>query len=254
MSDAIARRFSAAAQRYGAHARAQAEAAGIFDAWLAARQAEAAGQGVGAAPPRRIVELGCGTGFLTERLRLRHPDASLLATDIAPDMVAECRRRLGADPGLQFAVRDAREASFPEAPDWIVSAFCFQWFEDLPAVLARLLPQCRVLAFSVLLEGSFAGWRQAHEAAGLPCGLRRLPDWEALRAACAALPARQVAAERVTVQEPHADGLSFARALRAIGADTPRPGHRPVPLRAVLRAMEGGYTANYEVGFFRIER
>lgn len=244
----VGERFAAAAGRYSQHARAQAEAAQAFDAWLA-RQA-------GGAAPRRIVELGCGTGFLTERLHRRHPGALLLATDIAPGMVAHCRQRLGAsDPQLQFAVCDARTASFAGTPDWIVSAFCFQWFGDaLPQLLARLLPQGRVLACSVLLDGSFAGWEAAHRAAGLQSGLRRLPDWDALRAACAALPARRVVAERVRIDEPHADGLSFARALRAIGADTPRPGHRPVPLRAVLRTMAGGYSANYEVGFLWIER
>lgn len=247
MNERIGQRFAAAAGRYSEHARAQAEAARDFEAWLA-RQA-------GAALPQRIVELGCGTGFLTERLRRRHPGALLLATDIAPGMVAQCRRRLvPADERLQFAVCDARRAAFAPA-DWVVSAFCFQWFGDaLPEVLAQLLPQAQVLAFSVLLDGSFAGWSEAHRAAGLRSGLRRLPAWDALRAACAALPARRVVAERVRIDEAHADGLSFARALRAIGADTPRPGHRPVPLRAVLRAMASGYVANYEVGFFWIER
>ncbi|WP_119155036.1 methyltransferase domain-containing protein [Caldimonas tepidiphila] len=246
MTDRVGQRFAAAAGRYSEHARAQAEAAQAFDAWLALQ--------AGAAAPRRIVELGCGTGFLTERLRRRHPGARLLATDIAPGMVAQCRARLGGGEGLEFAVCDARRAAFEQA-DWLVSSFCFQWFDDLPQVLAQLLPQARVLAFSVPMDGSFAGWRDAHHAAGLECGLRQLPRWDDLRAACDALGARRVVAERITIDEPHADGLSFARALRAIGADTPRPDHRPVPLRAVLRAMEeGGYTANYEVGFFWIER
>ena len=247
MSERIGQRFAAAAGRYSEHARAQAEAAERFEAWLA--------QQAGERSPQQIVELGCGTGFLTERLLRRHAGARLLATDLAPGMVAQCRERLGDGGGrLQFAVCDARRAAFAGAPDWIVSSFCFQWFEDLPQVLAQLLPQGRVLAFSVLLDGSFAGWREAHRAAGLRCGLRELPQWEGLRAACGALGARRLVAERIVVHEPHADGLSFARALRAIGADTPRPGHRPVPLRAVLRAMEGGYDANYEVGFFWIER
>jgi hypothetical protein len=63
-----------------------------------------------------------------------------------------------------------------------------------------------------------------------------------------------VHAQRISLTEAHADGLAFARSLRAIGADQPREGHHPANLRPVLRQLQNGCEANYEIGFFCIER
>lgn len=45
--------------------------------------------------PMRILEIGCGTGLLTEHLRACWPDADILATDFAPNMLARAKSRLG---------------------------------------------------------------------------------------------------------------------------------------------------------------
>ncbi|WP_085317931.1 methyltransferase domain-containing protein [Derxia lacustris] len=243
----VADRFSAAAARYDAAARAQQSAAAQFADWLA--QAEPA------AAPARIAELGCGTGFLSAHLLARWPDAELLATDLAPAMVEHCRTRFADQPRLTAAQADARQIRFAPAPDWIVSAMCLQWLHPLEAVLDLHLSQCRVLAFSLLLDGSFAAWRAAHDAVGADCGLQPLPRAEALAALCrrlAAVHGRSCRIEFVRVDEPHADGLAFARALRAIGADAARAGHRPVALRRVLAACPAPLVMNYELAFVRI--
>ena len=52
----------------------------------------------------------------------------------------------------------------------------------------------------------------------------------------------------------HPDGLSFARSLRAIGADQPRVNHTPVNLRKVISALGEACTMNYHIGFYYLER
>lgn len=239
----VAARFSDAAPRYEQSARIQQKAAVQFDAWLA---------GLMLPVPERIAEIGCGTGLFTRLLHARYPHAVLHATDLAPAMVEQCRAGFAPADTLQFSVCDGRDARFDPAPDWIVSAMCFQWFDPLPPVLARHAGQCRVLAFSTLLDGSFTAWHAAHRRLGIEAGLRPLPDYDALLRACQNL-GRNVHAQRVTLTDAHADGQSFARSLRAIGADQPRAGHRPVNLRPVLRQLQDGIAANYEVGFFCVE-
>lgn len=240
----VAARFSDAAPRYEQSARIQQQAAARFDDWLA---------GLALAAPGRIAEIGCGTGLFTRLLHARHPQALLHATDLAPAMLEQCRAGFAAADKLQFSVCDGRDAGFDPAPDWIVSAMCFQWFDPLPPVLARHAGQCRVLAFSTLLDGSFAAWHAAHRQLGIEAGLRPLPDYDALLRACDKLEAKRVHAQRITLNDIHADGQSFARSLRAIGADQPRAGHRPVNLRPVLRQLQAGIAANYEIGFFCVE-
>lgn len=256
MTTEAAQRFARAAANYERAAQVQREVAVRFDAWLGEC-------GAGAADiPRRIAEIGCGTGFLAHCLRARFPQASLHCTDLAAEMLEQCRLALHADhnaggEGISFAVCDGRTAVFSPRPDWIVSSMCFQWFDDLDAALRHHLGQCKMLAFSLLLDGSFGRWRAAHHAANVEPGLRSLPSHESMQELIDTLRAAgcvsRVRMHRLCIDEQHADGLSFARALRAIGADAPHPAHRPANLWPVLRQLEEGFTANYEIGFYRIE-
>jgi ubiquinone/menaquinone biosynthesis C-methylase UbiE len=85
--------------------------------------AETAGLGPGAA----VLEIGCGTGQLTERLAGR--GLRLTAIDIGPSMIAAARRRLaGASVHLQatsFEGLAATDASF----DLLISGAAFHWID-----------------------------------------------------------------------------------------------------------------------------
>jgi malonyl-CoA O-methyltransferase len=241
----VAERFSQSAHLYEDEAVIQREAAARFEAWLAR---------FGDVPPKHVVEIGCGTGFLTQRLRARYPGCFITATDLAPSMVERCREAMQDHPGNQFVVCDGRQAVFDPVPDWIVSTMCFQWFDPLKEVLEHHLAQCDVLAFSIMLDGSFSAWRRAHEALNLVPGLHSCPNYDALLQTCLQLGASEVKSDRIWLQQHHPDGRSFARSLRAIGADEPRSGHVPVNLKPVLRLLEDGCDADYEIGFFRIKK
>lgn len=245
MADPVAERFSEAAHRYDSAAQIQRRAAGLFDAWLADQ---------GLVTPGCIAEIGCGTGMLTRLLNERCRDATLHVTDLAPRMVELCRAALPPSPRLHYAVLDGRDAVFEPAPDWVVSAMCFQWFDPLLPVLRHHIAHAKVLAFSLVLDGSFSAWRKAHEAAGLSAGLQGFPDYDELRRMCESLDVSRVRAHRISLTESHANGLSFAKGLREIGASQPRSGHAPVNLRPVLRRLEQGLAVNYEIGFFCLER
>jgi len=59
-----------------------------------------------------VAELGCGTGFFTERLAERA--GRVVATDVAPGMLALARERVRA-PNVVFQVEDCQHTSFPDA-------------------------------------------------------------------------------------------------------------------------------------------
>lgn len=44
--------------------------------------------------PRRILELGCGTGNLTAMIARAYPNSDLVAVDFSGQALAECQRRL----------------------------------------------------------------------------------------------------------------------------------------------------------------
>ena len=90
--------------------------------------------------PGNILEFGCGTGILTRRLLQRFPKIPLLATDAAPAMLDEARKRTGArsSDSLKFAEQDAggsmkisSQVSSESPYDLLASNALVQWFSNL---------------------------------------------------------------------------------------------------------------------------
>ena len=54
----------------------------------------------------RILDIGCGTGNLTQRLRERYPAAHIQAIDLCPNMLTLAREK-SAGLGIDFRVGDA---------------------------------------------------------------------------------------------------------------------------------------------------
>jgi len=234
----------AAAPDYDGQARVQQDVAARLAARIAALE--------DLPPAPRMLEIGCGTGFLTAALAAQGIGGDWLITDIAPEMVERCRARMaGAAPErtLRFDALDGEHGTPPEGPfDLICSSLAVQWFDDAPAALARMagwLAPGGHLVVTTLGPGSFAQWRAAHEAEGVTAGT---PAFAPVPGFAALSPAALVVEDHV---EGHADARAFLRAVKAIGAGTSRPGHRPLSpakMRAVMqRFTQSGCEVTYEV-------
>jgi malonyl-CoA O-methyltransferase len=196
-------------------------------------------------PDARVLELGCGTGFLGAALIGRLPYAHYWMTDIAAGMLDRARRRFAGFDTISYTEMDAAAPNIDGPFDLICSSLALQWVADLPATVvrlrARLSPQGR-LVFTTLAAGSFAEWRAAYGAAA--AGTHDYPDISALQAC-----GLEVSIE--TIEHRHSNARDFLAALKAIGANTPRPGYQPLPparLRDVMARFEAnGSTARYVV-------
>lgn len=210
-------------------------------------------------PPRaRILEIGCGTGFLTRHIRAQWPDAELAVSDLAPEMVRQAAR----DPMLSasFFTMDGEWPCFEgEWFDLILSSLAFQWFEDLAGALERLFALLRPggsLIFSTMAAGSFAEWRAAHAALGLTAGTPDYPSLDTLKALAAAYPDGAAFDEDYTVE--FGSARAFLRHLKGIGATVPAEGRAPLSAaqlrQATRRFEESGARVTYHVGFVRLSR
>ena len=81
--------------------------------------------------PRRILDVGCGTGYLLGRLAACAPQAEVLAgIDAAPAMI-EVARAAAADDRLRFVVGTAGRLPWPAATfDLVVSTTSFDHWAD----------------------------------------------------------------------------------------------------------------------------
>lgn len=240
----IGRAFSEASH-YDRHARVQRKVANDLAARLARLDLPL---------DARVLEIGCGTGFLTEAAARACVGGDWLVTDLSSEMVERCRARIGAAPRYRFAVLDGECGEQPDGGgfDLICASLALQWFADLPRAVARLaswLAPGGHLVFTTLAAGTFAEWRDAHRAAGVPCGLLPLPDLATLEAMQPALRQEPLLVSRYI--DDTGSAREFLHGLKAIGAGTPAAGHRPLPpgvLRQVMRAFEeAGARATYEV-------
>jgi SAM-dependent methyltransferase len=83
----------------------------------------------------RVLELACGTGIATRRLRERMPaSARLVATDLNEPMLEIAKRRIGGAPGVEWRQADACALPFPpESFDAVVCQFGLMFVPDKPA-------------------------------------------------------------------------------------------------------------------------
>lgn len=204
----------------------------------------------------RVLEFGCGTGFLTEALIARGIGGIWQVTDLAPAMVERCKARVGEGAGRRFAVLDGEYGTPEGAPfDLVCSSLALQWFDDGPAALARmagwLAPGGHALV-TTLGAGTFPEWRAAHDGEGVAAGTPAFAPADAFDT----VPGLATTVQHFT--ERHANARQFLHALKDIGAGTARAGHRPLPppvLRRVMARFDAaGPAATYEVVTCHLQR
>ncbi|EHH68242.1 methyltransferase domain-containing protein [Gluconobacter morbifer] len=220
----IATRFSAATG-YDAAAAIQRRCADVLAARIEAYCPQ----------PGQVLEFGCGTGFLTERLATLFPASAILATDLAPGMIERARGRV---PDVSFRVMDAENPDISGPFGLIASSLCLQWFTDYRAGLERLcnlLSPGGVLMVTTLLEGSLGEWKAACRAEQAPCGI---PDYPSETQMQAEWPVTGKGRwEVLSLTDPVRNARHFLRGLREIGASLPAEGSSPASASALRRAM-----------------
>ncbi|MFC4077594.1 malonyl-ACP O-methyltransferase BioC [Salinithrix halophila] len=208
---------------------------------------------------RRILEIGCGTGFLTEALRRMFASAELLAVDMAPGMVEAARARVGEYSGVTFLVGDAEEVNWAEKGsfDLIISNATVQWFarpETTLRHLAEALEPGGLAAVSTFGPGTFGElhtlFREVEEAWGISPSrhgltLRGKEHWERLlREAGLVAGGSHAHPYRFT----YGDCRGFLRSVRGMGANHSEGGVSPVMAGRILSEVMDRYDQRFRAG------
>lgn len=87
---------------------------------------------------RRIVDLGCGPGEITEMLATRWPEAEVTGLDSSPDMLKKARALGGR---VRYVEGDVAGWTSEPKVDLLFSNACLQWLPDHERLFPRLVGQ-----------------------------------------------------------------------------------------------------------------
>lgn len=234
----ILHNFNQHVQSYDTHAQIQAHAAHHL-ASLVEHQGRA----------DSILEIGCGTGLLTNHLSKTKPSLYLVS-DISKAMVRHCQQRI---PQNNFLVMDGELLAIDCTFDLIVSNFTFQWFTQIQNSLLELLSYGRTLAFSVPGPKTFQQWVDLCQTYNLPCGIQHFPSLDDYSRIFKNHRIRHMENEQHLVTFPH--WLKFWQSVKGIGGHTPHKEHHPQNLKSLKSVLTGNQaTVTYDIIYCLIER
>jgi len=212
----------------------------------------------------RILEIGCGTGYLTGLLRRAFPQARLTALDLAPAAVQAAQARLADTGGIDWLIADG-EQEVPGCFDLLTSSSVFQWFSQPAQACQRYFQALRpggVLAFATLGPLTFQELAQSFVQAGklwpeLPVPdipARHFADGQDWQEFMVQAGFQDIGRRQEVWPEVYADLWAFLRAVRGMGATSTRPQFLPRRLLAAMAAYyhdnfsrPGGIQVTYEV-------
>ena len=138
-------------------------------------------------PSGPILEVGCGTGLVTERLLPLFPGREIIVSDISPEMVEICKNKISEKgllrDGVRFEVLDAEKINEVEKYALIISGYTIQWFSDAMMggyALIDALKPTGLLILSFPGSKSFFQWKSACEELDIPFTGNVLPELDRL--------------------------------------------------------------------------
>jgi malonyl-CoA O-methyltransferase len=206
----IRQSFSKAAHSYDQMARLQKQVARDLLDWSGLPQT---GQ--------TVLELGCGTGFLTEYLAAELLGGQLVALDIALPMLHKTRAR----PGLSRCsgiCADAENLPFSEAVfDAIYSSLALQWCQSLTETFkgfSHSLKPGGKLVFSTFGPQSLQELKMAWAAVDDNRHVNSFMSVDSIRQALQSAGFKQVKSRQHLYEMAYPDVWALMRELKAIGA------------------------------------
>ncbi len=216
---AVRRSFDQAARGYDAAAVLQREVADRLDERL----------GLMRMAPKRILDLGSGTGFAAPFLSRRFPRAERIALDLAPAMLGQERARRGLrqrvlGPANHFVCGDMHHLPLADASvDMIWSNLALQWADDPLTVFhecRRVLRPEGLFLFASFGPYTLSELRSTFAQVDTHTHINRFVDMhelgDGLLATSFASPVMEM--ERITLT--YADLKAVLRDLKAMGAHT----------------------------------
>ena len=173
-------------------------------------------------PPRRILDLGTGTGYCLPRLCASFPEAQVIAIDLAEGMLRRVRQAVAASEQVWLVNGDAERLPVAdESVDLVVSSLALQWCPDLQAALgecARVLAPGGWLVYTTFGSRTLAELRQAWAGVDDHSHVNRFSSESGMRSALAAAGLADVRLDADLRVACYPDVFALMNELKGLGA------------------------------------
>ncbi|MDX2216790.1 MAG: methyltransferase domain-containing protein [Oculatellaceae cyanobacterium bins.114] len=257
--DQVVTSFSHATSTYNTHAIVQQQCAQELISLLRSRQKQL--------PEGPVLEIGCGTGFVTQELIHHCGDRPLKITDISASMLEVCQQNLHLTTKQQqrisFQQMDGEAYNSDEAAYAIVvSNFVVQWFEQpiqsLQKLIAALKPS-GLLLVTFPTHHSFPEWQQICKQINLPFTGNPLPNPHYLIQKLTQKSVNCVWYEK-EISTVYTHAIDFFKSLKLIGAGLNRCHQKlsPIQMKQLIRHWDQqhpeGIQIHYHIAFLMIQQ
>lgn len=241
----VKRSFSGRAEVYDRSALLQKEAAERLDFTLS----------LAGLAPKRILDIGSGTGFLTSLAAERWKDACISCCDIAHGMNVVAAKRFEAG-SVRLLTGDAEELPFQgETFDLVISNLAYQWVTSMPKAfkeVSRVLKKGGEFIFSTFGRRTLQELRETYTEAHLeikglePEFLHLFPAVHQLGDGLSKLGFHDAVVNVDRIREGYSNPYELLKNLKDIGAGNAiRSGGAGLAARKVLRRMDDIYRQRF---------
>jgi len=191
-----------------------------------------------------LVDLGCGTGYFSEKLASRFKQASLTCFDLSTAMLAQTKQRQIRHAHYQQG--DIDNLPFAEnSLDVVYSNLVVQWSEDLQGCLTQIKHRLKAggkAYLSTLLIGSLDELTQAWKQVDNHPHTNRFLGLASIQTMLNTLEVQETSIKTETRTLYYQNVLQVMRALKGIGANHVHS-HQATQVtgKALLKQLETGY-------------
>lgn len=181
--------------------------------------------------PRRVLDLGTGTGKALTALAARYPEAEILGLDLTPAMLRVAGRQAGGNPAPLLVCADAARLPFPDqSVDLVFSSLAIHWSPALDQVLAevrRVLRHPGLFTFTTPGPESYRELRRAWQAVDGSPHVIPFPEMRALGDGLVRAGLAEPVMDTDTLTLRYREFSQLVADLRATGTTNASSGRRP---------------------------
>lgn len=200
-----------------------------------------------------ILDLGTGTGFMPQLLFSKCPESHFTLNDLSPEMLHRARQKLGSDARIKYILGNLETTAF-SFHELILSNLALQWANDIQQTIQSHYMNSNRLAFSCLLDGTFAEWGALFKLHGTYSPVQQYPTEKILEDFLLTLAPQT---HSFTIREfslPFENAQSFMLYLKKLGASHSAIAPSLSILKRVLKAQQNPFEVTYRVFFGVLKR